>query len=165
MNINTLRFPLDHLLECSRCGTTMHLNDSPEPHYTCQGRSDKTNPCGTPALKAMDLNRFLIGEVMPVVITDSTLPAFRQAVGGALAKVPAQTQWGDDELMRVATDPEWVMANGQESETAAVLAQFIARIRVQPGSAMVEYSISLPTGTPLAGSLRQDISLPDSIIV
>ena len=166
MHINTAsRFPLDNLLECGRCGTTMRLDGASEPRHTCKGQSDKANPCGTPPLRAVALNRLLIGEVMPVVITDSTFPAFRQAVGGALAKFPRQTQWGYDELRRVAISPDWVMAEGQEADAAAVLTRFIDRIRVQPGSATVEYSMQLPAGAPLAGSLQQDISLPDSIIV
>ena len=87
MAINTRnRFPLDHLLECSRCGSPMRLQGGPEPTYRCTGQQDQTNPCGAPALRARDLNEHLIREVMKVVITENTLPAFMAAAGGALAE-------------------------------------------------------------------------------
>ena len=164
MAINTRnRFPLDHLLECGRCGATVRLQGRPEPTYRCTGQPDQTNPCGAPALRARDLNQRLIREVMKAVITDSTLPAFIAEAGGALAEA-RQRPMGVEELRRVATSPEWLMDESQASEAGAVLGRFIDRIRVHPGTAEVKYKMPLPAGTRLTGALRQDVSLPDSVL-
>lgn len=164
MPINTgNHFPLDHLLECNRCSATMRLQEGPEPTYHCTGRPDQTNRCGAPAFRARDLNQRLIREVLQVVITDSTRPAFMAEAGGALAEARRRPM-EEDELRKIVIDPEWFMAENQAPEAGAVLGRFIDRIRVQPGTAEVEYLIPLPAGTPLAGSLRQDVSLPDSVL-
>ena len=164
MAINTRnRFPLDHLLECSRCGSPMRLQSGPEPTYRCTGQPDQNNRCGAPALRARNLNQRLIREVMKAVITDSTLPAFMAGAGGALAEA-RQRPTGVEEFRRMAASPEWLMAENQAPEAGAVLGKFIDRIRVHRGAAEVEYKISLPAGTPLAGAFRQDVSLPDSVL-
>ena len=154
------RFPLDHLMECSQCGVPMRLEDGPDPVYTCPGSPDQTEPCQAPALRAEDLNRHLLGQVMSAIITDSTFPGFRAEVGGALAEA-GQDPPEEDELRRNAVEPEWLLA---EPEAGAVLSRFIDRIRVEPRAALVEYRLPLPQGTPLAGAVRQDISLPESLL-
>ena len=109
MAINaTQRFPLDHLLECSQCRGPIHIGEGPDPVYTCAGRTHQAEPCGAPALRAAELNRLLPGQVMSVIITDSTFPAFREEVGGALAEV-GQEPPEEDEIRRTATDPEWLL--------------------------------------------------------
>ena len=156
----TQRFPLDHLMECGQCGAPMHLEDGPAPVYTCPGSPDQTEPCQAPALRAEDLNRHLLGQVMSAIITDSTFDTFREEVGEALAEA-GQDPPEEDELRRNAVDPEWLLA---EPEAGAVLSRFIERIRVEPRAALVEYRLPLPQGTPLAGAVRQDISLPESLL-
>ena len=137
MTINaTKRFPLNPLLKCGQCGAPMHLEDRPAPVYTCPGSPDQTEPCQAPALRAEDLNRHLLGQVMSAIITDSTFPGFRAEVSGVLA----------------------------EPEAGAVLSRSIDRIRVEPRAALVEYRLPLPQGTPLAGAVRQNISLPESLL-
>ena len=156
----TQRFPLDHLMECGQCGAPMQLEDRPAPVYTCPGSPDQAEPCGTPSLRAADLNRHLLGQVMIMLITDSTFDTFREEVGEALAEA-GQEPPEAAELRRAAVEPEWLLA---EPEAGAVLSRFIDRIRVEPRAALVEYRLPLPQGTPLAGAVRQDISLPESLL-
>ena len=165
MTINaTQRFPMDQLLQCGQCGAPMHLEDRPGPVYTCAGSSNQKEPCQAPALRAADLNRHLLGQVMSVIITDSTFHTVREAVGGALAEAGHDATEAD-ELCRIAASvPEWLMTAEQAPEGGEVLARFIDRIRVEPGTAEVEYRLPLPAGTPLAGTLRQTISLPESLL-
>ena len=95
-----------------------------------------------------------------MLITDSTFDTFREEVGGALAEA-GQDPSEEDELRRNAVEPEWLLA---EPEAGAVLSRFIDRIRVEPRAALVEYRLPLPQGTPLAGAVRQNISLPESLL-
>ena len=166
MTIEALRsFPLDNLLQCSQCGAPMYLQTRPEPAYTCAGSTDQAEPCGAPALRAMDLNQHLLSQVLTVLITDSTFPAFRAEVGGALA-IFGQELPEDEELHRnITSDPGWLMAAEQVVEAGAVLGRFIDRIQIRKGAALVEYRQPLPAGSPQAGRVRQDISLPESLLV
>ena len=167
MAINTTptqRFPLDHLLQCGQCGAPMQLDDGPDPIYACTGRPDGADPCGTPALRAEDLNRRLLGQVMSVIITDRTFDAFKAAVGGALAEAGHDATEADDLVRKAASVPEWLMTREQAPEGGEVFGRFINRILVEPGTAEVEYKLPLPAGTPLAGKLVQTISLPESVL-
>ena len=165
MTINaTQRFPMDQLLQCGQCGAPMHLEDRPGPVYTCAGSSNQKEPCQAPALRAADLNRHLLGQVMSVIITDSTFHTVREAVGGALAEAGHDATEADEICRNAASVPEWLMTAEQAPEGGEVLARFIDRIRVEPGTAEVEYRLPLPAGTPLAGTLRQTISLPESLL-
>ena len=165
MTINaTQRFPIDQLLQCGQCGAPMHLEDRPGPVYTCAGSSNQKEPCQAPALRAADLNRHLLGQVMSVIITDSTFHTFRETVGGALAEAGHDATEADELCRNAASVPEWLMTAEQAPEGGEVLARFIDRIRVEPGTAEVEYRLPLPAGTPLAGTLRQTISLPESLL-
>jgi hypothetical protein len=165
MTINaTQRFPMDQLLQCGQCGAPMHLEDRPGPVYTCAGSSNQKEPCQAPALRAADLNRHLLGQVMSVIITDSTFHTVREAVGGALAEAGHDATEADELCRNAASVPEWLMTAEQAPEGGEVLARFIDRIRVEPGTAEVEYRLPLPAGTPLAGTLRQTISLPESLL-
>ncbi len=165
MTINaTQRFPMDQLLQCGQCVAPMHLEDRPGPVYTCAGSSNQKEPCQAPALRAADLNRHLLGQVMSVIITDSTFHTVREAVGGALAEAGHDATEADELCRNAASVPEWLMTAEQAPEGGEVLARFIDRIRVEPGTAEVEYRLPLPAGTPLAGTLRQTISLPESLL-
>ena len=165
MTINTTQhFPLDHLLQCGLCGAPMHLKVRPDLVYACAGRAAQPAPCGAPHLRAAEANRHLLSQVMSVIITDSTFRTFREKVGGALAEA-GQEPPEEDELRRTATDPGWLLVPEQAAEAGTVLGRFIDRIRVRPGTAEVEYKLPLPAGTPLAGAVRQDISLPPSLSV
>jgi hypothetical protein len=166
-NTVTQRFPLDDLLQCGQCGGPLHLGNPAEPVYTCAGSTDKadrTESCPAPALRAEDLNRLVISQVMSVIITDSTFHTVREAVGGALAEAGHDATEADELCRNAASVPEWLMTAEQAPEGGEVLARFIDRIRVEPGTAEVEYRLPLPAGTPLAGTLRQTISLPESLL-
>ena len=158
----TQRFPLDNLLQCGQCGTPLHLADQV---YTCSGGPNGTDPCTAPPLRAADLNRHLLSQVMSVIITDSTFDAFKAAVGGDLGEAghhdPAEA---DDLIKNAATAPDWLMTAEQAPEGGEVFDRFIERIRVGPGAAEVEYRLPLPAGTPLAGRSGQTISLPESVL-
>ena len=151
----TQRFPLDNLLQCGQCGAPLHLEDGPDPAYACAGRSDRTEPCGAPFLRAEDLNRHLLSQVMSVIITDSTFDAFKAAVGGALGEAghhdPAEA---DDLIKNAATAPDWLMTAEQAPEGGEVWGRFIERIRVGPGAAEIQYRLPLPAGTPLGRAGR-----------
>ena len=160
----TQRFPLDHLLQCGRCGTPMHLEDGPDPAYVCTGKPAQPEACETPSLRAEALNRHLVGQVLSVIITDVTFDAFRAAVGGALAEAGHDPAEADELCQTAASVPEWLLTAGQAPEGGAVFDRFIDRIRIEPGTAEVEYKLPLPPGTPMAGKLGQTISLPESVL-
>ena len=106
MTINaTQRFPMDQLLQCGQCGAPMHLEDRPGPVYTCAGSSNQKEPCQAPALRAADLNRHLLGQVMSVIITDSTFHTVREAVGGALAEAGHDATEADELCRNAASVP------------------------------------------------------------
>ena len=139
MTINaTQRFPMDQLLQCGQCGAPMHLEDRPGPVYTCAGSSNQKEPCQAPALRAADLNRHLLGQVMSVIITDSTFHTVREAVGGALAEAGHDAGEADELCKNAASVPEWLMTAEQAPEGGEVLARFIDRIRVEPGRTLLK---------------------------
>ena len=163
MTIDTNQhFPLDHLLQCGLCGAPMHLEERPHLAYACAGRAAQPAPCGAPYLRAGEANRHLLRQVMSVIITDSTFGTFREQVGGALAEA-GQAPPEEDELRRTAADPGWLLVPEQAVEAGTILGRFIDRIWVHPGTAVVEYKLPLPPGTPMAGAVRQDISLPATL--
>ena len=163
-NTPTQRFPLDHLLQCGQCGAALHLEDGQYQVYTCSGSPDQTEPCGAPPLRAADLNRHLLSQVMSVIITDSTFDAFKAAVGGSLAEAGHDAAEAALLVGNAASVPEWLLTAEQAPEGGEVFGRVIERIRVQPGAAEVEYRLPLPAGTPLADTSRQTISLPESVL-
>ena len=89
--------------------------------------------------------------------------ALKAAVGGALAEAGRDAKEADELCRNAASVPEWLMTAEQAPEGGEALARLIERIRVEPEAAEVEYRLPLPGGSPLAGTLRQTISLPDSL--
>ena len=163
--------PLDNLLKCAHCGVPMHLEANPDLRYICHSRLRKENSCGTPALKATDLNRLIIREVMSSIITDATSTAFQTKVNLALAdaqrnlpEVERDRPWDEETTRRRATDPTWTLLEDRAPEAGAILSTFIDAVQVGSGTAEVRYSVPLPAGTPLAGSIRQQITLPESVL-
>ena len=149
----------------------MHLETNPDLRYICHNRLRKENSCGTPALQATDLNRLIIREVMSSVISDATSPAFQAQVNLALANaqrnVPETERegpWDEETTRRRATDPTWTLLEDRAPEAGAILSKFIDSIQVGSGTAEVRYSVPLPEGTPLAGTFRQFITLPESVL-
>ena len=166
MTINTTqRFPLDDLLQCRQCGGPLHLLENiPEPAYACAGSTDRTERCQAPALLAEELNRYLLSQVMSVIITSATRRTLQEAVRDALAEAghepgEAETIFGSASLI-----PDWLLTPEAAPEGAEVLVRFINRIRVEPGVAVVEYKLPLPAGTPLSGKLEQTITLAESLL-
>ena len=143
-------------MRCGQCGAPLHLEDGQYQIYTCSGSPDRAEPCGAPPLRAADLNRHLIRQVMSMIITDSTRDAFQEAVGGALAEAGHDAAEADDLIRDAASAPEWLLTEEPAPEGGEVFDRFIERIRVGPGAAEVEYKLPLPGGTPLAGATQTD---------
>ena len=165
MTINaTQRFPLDHLLQCAQCGGPLHLiNAPPKMAYTCAGSTDQAE-CQAPALLAEDLNRYVLSQVMSVIITSATRDTLKKAIRDALAEAGDEPEAAEAIFESASLIPDWLLTAEAAPECAAVLTRFINRIRVEPGVAQVEYKIPLPAGTPLSGKLGQNISLPASLL-
>ena len=161
MTIPTSPFPIDDLLTCGKCGAKMALMPDPEAKYSCP------NSCNAP-FKATELNRLLIREVATAVITEGTFPYLKAAVAQAKADDPAidpSEHLSDDQIRRLTTDADTFLAEGQVPAAAELLGTFIDRIEIQEARATVHYAMALPSGSPLAGSRRQEIDLPGSMSV
>ena len=159
----TQRFPLDDLLQCRQCGGPLHLMNIPtKVAYTCAGRTDQAE-CQAPALLAEDLNRYVLSQVMSMIITSATRGTFQEAVRDALAEAGHEPGAAETIFGSTSVVPDWLLTPEAAPEGGAVLARFIHRIRVEPGIAEVEYKLPLPAGTPLSGKLGQNINLPESL--
>ena len=154
-------FPIDDLLTCGKCGAKMALMPDPEAKYSCP------NSCNAP-FKATELNRLVIREVATAVITEGTFPYLKAAVARAKVQDPAidpSEHLSDDQIRRLTTDADTFLAEGQVPAAAELLGTFIDRIEIQEARATVQYAMALPSGSPLAGSRRQEIELPRSLSV
>ena len=162
MNILTSpAFPIDNLLTCGKCGVNMALVPDPEAKYSCP------NSCHAP-FKATELNRLVIREVATTVITEGTFPYLKAAVAQAKAEDPAidpSEHLSDDQIRRLTTDADTFLAEGQVPAAAELLGTFIDRIELREARATVQYAMALPSGSPLAGSRRQEIELPELLVV
>ena len=101
----------------------LHLQNMPEPAYTCAGSTNQTEPCQALALLAEDLNRHLLSQVFRVIITDSTFHAFGAAVVGALAEAGHEDAEAADEIC-VAPHPSrrgsWHQKRHRRAEKCSV---------------------------------------------
>ena len=163
--LNTPTFPIDNLLTCGKCGAKVDLLPDPEANYGCP------NSCNTP-VKAAKLNRLVIRSVVAAVITEGTFPYLRAAVHAALAHARAEDptvapseHLSDDQVRRFTTNADTFLAEGQVPAAAELLGTFINRIEMQESRATVQYAMALPPGSPLAGSRRQEIELPASLLM
>ena len=163
--LTTPTFPIDNLLTCGKCGANVALVPDPEATYSCP------NSCNAP-FKAAELNRLVIRAVVTAVITEGTFPYLKAAVDRAVAqaKVEGPTldpseHLSNDQIRRLTTDADTFLTEGQVPPAAELLGTFIERIELQESRATVQYAMALPSGSPLAGSRRQEIELPASLLV
>ena len=153
--MTTRTFPLDDLLVCGNCQGRISLEHNPQPRYICE------NSC-TAAFKASELNRLLIPEITAVVVTDATYPLLKASFIRALTETTnPDTAPSDDEIRRLIIDPDTFLAEDAVSAAAELLTTFIERVEL----ATIQYALALPAGSPLAGALRQEMELPDTIKV
>ena len=151
--------PLDDLLTCGACQGKITLEHDPQPRYVCR------NWC-TAGFRADELNRLLIPAITAVVITDGTFPMLKDRFVHVLAETTDQdpdSPPSDDEIRRCVTDPEIFLGDDAAPAAAELLAIFIEHVELQRDRATVQYALALPTGSPLAGSRRQEIELPESV--
>ena len=157
--MTTRTFPLDDLLVCGNCQGRISLEHNPQPRYICE------NSC-TAAFKASELNRLLIPEITAVVVTDATYPLLKASFIRALTETTnPDTAPSDDEIRRLIIDPDTLLAEDAVSAAAELLTTFIERVELRTDRATIQYALALPTGSPLAGALRQEMELPDTIKV
>ena len=150
-------FPLDDLLVCAGCEGEISLSHGPEPRYRCR------NSCAT-TFSASELNRRLIAEITGVVITDATFPSLKAHFARNLDESGDQgEQPSDDEIRRLVTDPETLMAVDAVPAAAELLATFIDRIELDTQQATIQYALGLPSGSNLAGSRSQQVVIPRSV--
>ena len=71
----------------------------------------------------------------------------------------------DDEIRRLIIDPDTFLAEDAVSAAAELLTTFIERVELRTDRATIQYALALPAGSPLAGALRQEMELPDTIKV
>ena len=157
--MTTRTFPLDDLLVCGNCQGRISLEHNPQPRYICE------NSC-TAAFKASELNRLLIPEITAVVVTDATYPLLKASFIRALTETTnPDTAPSDDEIRRLIIDPDTFLAEDAVSAAAELLTTLIERVELRTDLATIQYALALPAGSPLAGALRQEIELPDTIKV
>ncbi len=152
-------YPIDRLIVCGNCEAGMELEHSPESSYACP------NGCASPR-GAEELNRTIIGGIIPAVVTGVTFPALKAAATRALVEIQVDhpdlpdQDITDKKIRARLINPETMMAEDQVEESAALLGKFIERIEVRPGQVTVRYVMALPPGSPAAGSRSQEIELP-----
>ena len=157
--MTTRTFPLDDLLVCGNCQGRISLEHNPQPRYICE------NSC-TAAFKASELNRLLIPEITAVVVTDATYPLLKASFIRALTETTnPDTAPSDDEIRRLIIDPDTFLAEDAVSAAAELLTTLIERVELRTDLATIQYALALPAGSPLAGALRQEMELPDTIKV
>ena len=150
-------FPVDTLLTCAKCQGHIKLGKEPESRYTCP------NSC-MPTFRARELNRLLILEITRVVITDSTFPMLKDRFFNALAENGgADGSPSDDEIRRLATDPDTLLAEDALPAACELLGTIIDRIELDTQQATIQYALGLPSGSNLAGSLSQQVVIPGSV--
>lgn len=152
-------FPLDDLLTCGVCQGKIALEHDPQPRYVCRASC-------TAGFRADELNRLLVPEITAVVVTDSTFPMLKDRFVHVLAETTDQdpdSPPSDEEIHRCVTDPSTFLAEDAGPAAAELLAIFIERVELQRDRATIQYALALPTGSPLAGSRRQEIELPESV--
>ena len=150
-------FPFDTLLTCAKCGGEIKLGQDPEPRYTCP------NSC-VPSFRPSELNRLLIREITRGVITDSTFPTLRDRFFNTLAEAgAADGSPSDDEIRRLATDPDTFLAEDETLAASELLGAFIDRIELDTREATIQYAVALPSGSDLAGSQSQQVAIPGSV--
>ena len=152
-------YPIDRLLICGNCGAGMKLEYATEPCYACP------NGCAAPQ-GAEELNRTIIGGIIPAVVTGVTFPALKAAATRALVEIQVDhpdlpdQDITDKKIRARLINPDTMMAEDQVEESAGLLGMFIERIEVRPGQVTVRYAMALPPGSPAAGSQSQEIELP-----
>ena len=157
--MTTRTFPLDDLLVCGNCQGRISLEHNTQPRYICE------NSC-TAAFKASELNRLLIPEITAVVVTDATYPLLKASFIRALTETTnPDTAPSDDEIRRLIIDPDTFLAEDAVSAAAELLTTLIERVELRTDLATIQYALALPAGSPLAGALRQEMELPDTIKV
>ena len=157
--MTTRTFPLDDLLVCGNCQGRISLEHNPQPRYICE------NSC-TAAFKASELNRLLIPEITAVVVTNATYPLLKASFIRALTETAnPDTAPSDDEIRRLIIDPDTFLAEDAVSAAAELLTTLIERVELRTDLATIQYALALPAGSPLAGALRQEMELPDTIRV
>ena len=157
--MTTRTFPLDDLLVCGNCQGRISLEHNPQPRYICE------NSC-TAAFKASELNRLLIPEITAVVVTNATYPLLKASFIRALTETTnPDTAPSDDEIRRLIIDPDTFLAEDAVSAAAELLTTLIERVELRTDLATIQYALALPAGSPLAGALRQEMELPDTIKV
>ena len=71
----------------------------------------------------------------------------------------------DDQIRGLINDADTFLAEGQVPAAVELLGTFIDYIEMLEARATVQYAMALPSGSPLAGSRRQEIELPESLSV
>ena len=159
MTTATRAFPTDNLLVCAQCREKFSLTKGPEPRYACHG------PCGH-SYRAEELNRLSLPQITAAVVTNVTFHSvsdgldhmYREATGQEADNFPS-----DQEIRRLAADPDFLLIEHTVQDFAAWLASFIRHIELAPGRATVHYALDLPPGSILEGARTQEIELPDSV--
>ena len=141
--------------------------DEQEARYACRpGPGNGWSWCPTPRLHAHSAEVLLVGNVPQTVLTDETISRVL-----AVANDPGRyDEAREDRLTRqdvqelMENSERLVLAVGRTAESREFLGRFIAGIRIHTEKAVICYSIPLPEGSPLAGTRRQEIDLPEEML-
>ena len=158
--------PLDGLITCGACGRPMGLDRGGEdrkPRYVCPSALPGRGRCGAPTLPAAPAEALIIGEVLRAVLTEEMVPVVLAAANGPGGQDATRERGVTRrEVEALRDNPEdFVRSVGGAESARDFLSGFITEIQAFAGRAVVLYSMPLPAGSPLAGAISHEVTLPE----
>ena len=171
---------LNGILTCDQCNAGMALKQDETTgrlYFACGNMTGQGfTRCLTPDLDADQLDKLVVETVMETVITKKHLNMLLAKTDQLLAMKlegfqdypmaqEAQLYSRSDLQAMTTSHDSLVQAAGSAQALRELLRKFIDDIRITPGNAAVHYKIPLPQGSPLPGSYKQGIPLPEDTLV
>ena len=164
----TARSPLDGLISCGRCESTMHFKPASlnnDAQYYCD--QDKKNPghqhhpLSTPVTIT---DHLALGSILNAIFTDEALSTVMSTMTdlGQGQNTPPILPIEDLALLR--QDPQFFLKTLRTPTNARnFLASFITSINLYSGKIVIHYSMPLPSHSHLAGSTKQEVLLSSNL--
>ena len=157
---------LDGLITCGSCDQPMALDGAQggqEAGYACRpGLGNGWSRCEAPRLHARSAEVLIIGRVLQTVLTEENISRVL-AVANDPQRYDEARKHGltRQDLQEVRENPgRFVLA----AESREFLCRFITQIRIYTEKAVVHYSVPLPEDSPLTGTRRQEVDLPEEVL-
>ncbi len=138
-----------------------------ETSYPCRpGPGNGWNRCKAPRLHARSAEVPLIGEVLQAVLTEENISRVLGVANNPQRYAEAREhRLTRQDLQEVRENPErFVLADGRSPKARDFLGRLTTEIQVHAGKAVVHYSVPLPEDSPLTGTRRQEVDLPEGVL-